>query len=43
MKAVDHEAAASYAKKLEGKYFQVNALNYQQVDEALGSLVSLKK
>lgn len=42
MRAVDADSASSYAKKLGGRYFEVNALNYQQVDEALASLVQLK-
>lgn len=42
MKVVSSEAGANYAKKIDGKFFEVCALNYQQVEEALGSLASLK-
>lgn len=42
MRAVNPETAASYAKKVDGRYFEVNALNYQQVEEALASLIQLK-
>ncbi len=42
MRAVNPETAAGYAKKVDGKFFEVNALNYQQVEEALGSLVHFK-
>lgn len=42
MRAVNPDTAASYAKKVDAKFFQVNALNYQQVEEALGSLVNIK-
>ena len=42
MRAVNPETAAGYAKKVDGRFFEVNALNYQQVEEALGSLVQFK-
>lgn len=42
MRAVNPDTAASYAKKVDGKFFEVNALNYQQVEEALGSLIQFK-
>lgn len=42
MRAVNPDTAASYAKKVDAKFFQVNALNYQLVEEALGSLVNIK-
>lgn len=42
MRAVNPDTAASYAKKVDGKFFEVNALVYQQVEKALGSLIQYK-
>ena len=41
-RAVSQEQGQNFARKIDGKFFEVNALNYQEVEAALGSLVQNK-
>ena len=43
MRQVPPEIGQNFAKKVDGKCFQLNALNYQQVEEALSSLATPSK
>jgi Ras family len=42
MRAVSPDQGQSFAKKIDAKFFQINSLNYQEVEPALNSLTDLK-
>ena len=43
MRQVPPEIGQNFAKKVDGKFFQLNALNFQQVEEALNTLANSSK